>query len=168
MIPYLPWGSSRTLSLGYLSLRPSLGSETLITSKLYLIDRLQAIHMSISIFERHHRFMGWLGLIASTPHLYPRSKRLGINVLPQAWIFVILGDSYDPSTGTWNPDGLRILRQQDFWFALGMTILCVSSFLCRGKRGSRSNCTLCSVLIPWFTIREVKVDVEIVMFFMNA
>ncbi|KAJ2928288.1 hypothetical protein H1R20_g8796, partial [Candolleomyces eurysporus] len=74
-----------------------------------------------NIFERHHRFMGWLGLIAT-------------------WIFVILGDSYDPSTGTWNPDGLRILRQQDFWFALGMTIF---------------------VLIPWFTIREVKVDVEI-------
>ncbi|KAG2015605.1 nonribosomal peptide synthetase 12 [Coprinopsis cinerea AmutBmut pab1-1] len=74
-----------------------------------------------NIFERHHRFMGWLGLIAT-------------------WIFVILGDSYDPATHTWNPDGLRIVRSQDFWFALGMTIF---------------------VLIPWFTIREVKVDVEI-------
>ncbi|KAF5316939.1 hypothetical protein D9611_003994 [Ephemerocybe angulata] len=74
-----------------------------------------------NIFERHHRFMGWLGLIAT-------------------WIFVILGDSYDLRTGTWNPDGLRILRQQDFWFAVGMTVF---------------------ILIPWFTIREVKVDVEI-------
>ncbi|TFK20782.1 hypothetical protein FA15DRAFT_112343 [Coprinopsis marcescibilis] len=74
-----------------------------------------------NIFERHHRFMGWLGLIAT-------------------WIFVILGDSYDAETRRWNPDGLRIVRTQDFWFALGMTVF---------------------VLIPWFTIREVKVDVEI-------
>jgi len=65
--------------------------------------------------------MGWLGLIAT-------------------WIFVILGDSYDAVSGTWNPDGGRILRSQDFWFACGMTIF---------------------VLIPWFTIREVEVDVEI-------
>ncbi|KAF9049905.1 hypothetical protein BJ165DRAFT_961560 [Panaeolus papilionaceus] len=74
-----------------------------------------------NIFERHHRFMGWLGLIST-------------------WIFVVLGDSYDLNTHDWNPDGLHIIRQQDFWFAFGMTVF---------------------VLIPWFTIREVKVDVEI-------
>lgn len=74
-----------------------------------------------NVFERHHRFIGWLGL-AST------------------WIFVVLGDSYDLNTHSWNPDGIRIIRQQDFWFALGMTIF---------------------VLIPWFTIREVPVDIEI-------
>ncbi|KAH6913949.1 hypothetical protein BKA70DRAFT_649408 [Coprinopsis sp. MPI-PUGE-AT-0042] len=74
-----------------------------------------------NIFERHHRFMGWLGLVAT-------------------WIFVILGDSYDPTTRRWNPDGARIIRSQEFWFAMGMTVF---------------------VLIPWFTIREVEVDVEI-------
>ncbi|KAF8161265.1 hypothetical protein B0H34DRAFT_654134 [Crassisporium funariophilum] len=74
-----------------------------------------------NVFERHHRFMGWLGLIAT-------------------WIFVVLGDSYDLETHSWNPDGFHIIRQQDFWFAFGMTVF---------------------VLIPWFTIREVKVDIEI-------
>ncbi|KAF4621340.1 hypothetical protein D9613_000841 [Agrocybe pediades] len=74
-----------------------------------------------NVFERHHRFMGWLGLIST-------------------WIFVVLGDSYDLETHSWNPDGFHIIRQQDFWFAFGMTVF---------------------VLIPWFTIREVKVDVEI-------
>ncbi|PFH52108.1 hypothetical protein AMATHDRAFT_140692 [Amanita thiersii Skay4041] len=74
-----------------------------------------------NVFERHHRFIGWLGL-AST------------------WVFVILGDSYNISTHSWNPNGLMIIRQQDFWFAFGMTVF---------------------VLIPWFTIREVPVQAEI-------
>lgn len=74
-----------------------------------------------NVFERHHRFMGWLGLLST-------------------WAFVVLGDNYDLETRTWNPDSLHILKQQDFWFASGMTIF---------------------VVIPWFTIREVKVDIEI-------
>ncbi|TFK74013.1 hypothetical protein BDN72DRAFT_854377 [Pluteus cervinus] len=74
-----------------------------------------------NVFERHHRFMGWLGLLST-------------------WVFVVLGDSYDVETRTWNPDGIHIIRQQQFWFALGMTVF---------------------VMLPWFTIREVKVDVEI-------
>lgn len=37
-----------------------------------------------NIFERHHRFIGWIGL-AST------------------WVFVVLGDSYDLDTHTWDP-----------------------------------------------------------------
>ncbi|KAI0057870.1 hypothetical protein BV25DRAFT_1969630 [Artomyces pyxidatus] len=74
-----------------------------------------------NVFERHHRFIGWLGLLST-------------------WVFVVLGDSYDLNTHSWNPDGTVILRQQDFWFAFGMTIF---------------------ILIPWFTVREVKVDVEV-------
>ncbi|KAI0776316.1 hypothetical protein BD413DRAFT_265362 [Trametes elegans] len=74
-----------------------------------------------NIFERHHRFIGWVGL-AST------------------WVFVVLGDSYDLDTHSWNPDGIRVIRQQDFWYVFGMTIL---------------------ILIPWFTVREVKVDIEV-------
>ncbi|KAF8201012.1 hypothetical protein BJ912DRAFT_1019923 [Pholiota molesta] len=74
-----------------------------------------------NVFERHHRFMGWLGLLST-------------------WIFVVLGDSYDLQTHAWNPDGFHIVRQQDFWFAFGMTVF---------------------VIIPWLTIREVKVDIEI-------
>ncbi|KAH7927472.1 hypothetical protein BV22DRAFT_1006906 [Leucogyrophana mollusca] len=74
-----------------------------------------------NVFERHHRFIGWLGLLST-------------------WIFVILGDSYDSDTHTWNPNGVRVLEQQDFWFAFSMTVF---------------------ILIPWFTVREVGVDVEI-------
>ncbi|KAJ3575058.1 hypothetical protein NP233_g1351 [Leucocoprinus birnbaumii] len=74
-----------------------------------------------NLFERHHRFAGWIGLVST-------------------WVFVVLGDSYDLETHQWNPDGTHIARQQDFWFAAGMTLF---------------------VLIPWACIREVKVDVEI-------
>ncbi|KAI0665659.1 hypothetical protein C8Q78DRAFT_545049 [Trametes maxima] len=74
-----------------------------------------------NIFERHHRFIGWVGLIST-------------------WVFVVLGDSYDLDTHSWNPDGVRVIRQQDFWYVFGMTIL---------------------ILIPWFTVREVKVDIEV-------
>ncbi|KAI0821399.1 hypothetical protein BC629DRAFT_453919 [Irpex lacteus] len=74
-----------------------------------------------NVFERHHRFIGWVGLLST-------------------WVFVVLGDSYDLDTHSWNPDGIRVIRQQDFWFAFGMTVF---------------------ILIPWFTVREVKVDIEV-------
>ncbi|EJF57564.1 hypothetical protein BD309DRAFT_969522 [Dichomitus squalens] len=74
-----------------------------------------------NVFERHHRFIGWLGLLST-------------------WVFVVLGDSYDLDTHSWNPDGVRVIRQQDFWYAFGMTVF---------------------ILIPWFTVREVKVDIEV-------
>ncbi|KAJ6611278.1 hypothetical protein B0H10DRAFT_1809850 [Mycena sp. CBHHK59/15] len=72
-------------------------------------------------FEGYHRLVGWLGL-AST------------------WIFVVLGDSYDVETRTWNPHGVRVLRQQDTIFALGMTVF---------------------IIIPWVTLRKVPVVVEV-------
>ncbi|KAF8998922.1 hypothetical protein BDQ17DRAFT_1247031 [Cyathus striatus] len=74
-----------------------------------------------NVFERHHRFIGWLGLIST-------------------WIFVILGDSYDLKTHSWNPNGVQIIRQQTFWYSLGMTVF---------------------ILIPWVTVRKVKVECEI-------
>ncbi|KAG7449649.1 uncharacterized protein BT62DRAFT_886615 [Guyanagaster necrorhizus] len=74
-----------------------------------------------NVFERHHRFVGWLGLLCT-------------------WAFVVLGDSYDVTTHSWKPDGIHIIRQQQFWFAFGMTVF---------------------IIIPWLTVREVRVDVEI-------
>lgn len=53
------------------------------------------------------------------------------------------GDIYDPVTRAWDLSGTHMIRQQDFWFIFGMTVF---------------------VLIPWFTVREVKVDVEIVCY----
>ena len=49
---------------------------------------------------------------------------MSADFLPRlAWVFVVLGDSYDLDTHSWNPDGVRVIRQQDFWYAFGMTIL---------------------------------------------
>ncbi|RXW15872.1 hypothetical protein EST38_g9985 [Candolleomyces aberdarensis] len=74
-----------------------------------------------NVFERHHRFVGWIGLIFT-------------------WVFVILGNTYEPSTRTWNLDGRDLVRQQDFWFTVGMTVF---------------------VALPWFFVREVPVDIEL-------
>ncbi|EAU88161.2 hypothetical protein CC1G_03833 [Coprinopsis cinerea okayama7 len=74
-----------------------------------------------NVFERHHRFVGWIGLVFT-------------------WAFVILGNTYDPYTRTWNLSGINLVRQQDFWFTMGMTVF---------------------VALPWFFVREVEVDVEL-------
>lgn len=74
-----------------------------------------------NVFERHHRFLGWLGLIFT-------------------WIFVILSYSYDTTARSWNSVSDIIANKQGFWFGIGMTIF---------------------ILTPWFTVRKVKVDVEV-------
>ncbi|KAJ6592415.1 hypothetical protein B0H19DRAFT_1278904 [Mycena capillaripes] len=73
-----------------------------------------------NVFEGYHRLVGWFGLVST-------------------WVFVVLGDSYDHTTHTWNPDGRKFIHQQDFWFALGMSIF---------------------VIIPWLTVRKVPVVIE--------
>ncbi|CAG7846059.1 SubName: Full=Uncharacterized protein {ECO:0000313/EMBL:ENI11109.1} [Serendipita indica DSM 11827] len=97
----------------------------IITSILVIISIISAFpwvrNTHHNVFERHHRFIGWLGLAAT-------------------WIFVILGNTYDIKTRTWRTDGDALISAQEFWFALGMTVF---------------------VLIPWVTVREVPVDVEI-------
>jgi len=57
-----------------------------------------------------------------------------------AWAFVVLGDTYNLESHSWDLSGAHIVRQQDFWFALGMAIF---------------------IAIPWFTVRKVKVEIEI-------
>ncbi|TPX16870.1 uncharacterized protein E0L32_003432 [Thyridium curvatum] len=74
-----------------------------------------------NVFEKHHRFIGWLGLAAT-------------------WVFVILGNTYDIKTGEWRHNANTLLSAQELWFAVFMTIF---------------------VLIPWVTLREVPVEVEI-------
>ncbi|CUA67991.1 Vacuolar membrane protease [Rhizoctonia solani] len=74
-----------------------------------------------NVFERHHRFIGWLGLLAT-------------------WIFVILGNGFDPRTGEWTATGYHMISTQEFWFALGMTIF---------------------IVLPWTFTRRVPVHVEI-------
>ena len=40
-----------------------------------------------------------------------------------AWLFVVLGEYYNPTTQSMEPSVSRVVTQQEFWFALGMTIL---------------------------------------------
>ena len=37
--------------------------------------------------------------------------------------FVILGDTYNPATRSWNLNGVDLIKHQDFWFTMGMTVL---------------------------------------------
>jgi len=96
-----------------------------ITNFLVLISILSAFpwlrNNFHNIFERHHRFIGWLGLVST-------------------WVFVVLLDCYDPILREWKPSGKRIIMDQQFWFVIGMTTF---------------------IVIPWVTVREVPVDIEL-------
>ncbi|KAF5344054.1 hypothetical protein D9756_011520 [Leucocoprinus leucothites] len=100
----------------------SLGMVTLVT---LIISATAAIpwvrNNHHNIFERHHRFIGWIALICT-------------------WAFIIIGDLYVPETQSWNLSGNHIARQQDFWFAMGMTVV---------------------IALPWFFIRKVPVEIEV-------
>jgi hypothetical protein len=74
-----------------------------------------------NVFERQHRFFGWTGIIMT-------------------WAFVVAGDLWDPVSRSWNLSGVGLLRHQDFWFIVGMTVF---------------------VALPWFFVREVPVDIEL-------
>ncbi|KAH9946290.1 uncharacterized protein BXZ73DRAFT_95794 [Epithele typhae] len=74
-----------------------------------------------NVFERHHRFVGWIALFLT-------------------WGFTIMGDIWDPSNRSWVPDGKHLVRQQDFWYVMGMTLW---------------------IALPWICTREVPVDIEL-------
>ena len=67
---------------------------------------------------------------------------------PWAWLkfftgaFTIMGDIYDTQTRQWVPDGRHLVRQQDFWYVMGMTTW---------------------IVLPWICTREVPVDIELVI-----
>lgn len=92
---------------------------TVIISALSAFPWVRNTHHNV--FERHHRFAGWLGLLLT-------------------WVFTILGDSYNVTTRTWNLSGIHIAHQQDFWFAMGMSVF---------------------IIIPWLCVREVPIDIEL-------
>ncbi|KAI3439998.1 Lipase_GDSL domain-containing protein [Psidium guajava] len=79
-------------------------------------------HLHHNVFERTHRFAGWLALCL-------------------LWGFVILTVAYDPRTKSYKSHelGSRLVRQQEFWFTVGITVL---------------------IIIPWVTVRRVPVKVS--------
>ncbi|GFP96657.1 hypothetical protein PHJA_001809800 [Phtheirospermum japonicum] len=57
-----------------------------------------------------------------------------------AWVFVTLKISYDPLTKSYpNKIGSSLVRSQELWFTVGITVL---------------------IIIPWLTVRKVKVQVS--------
>ncbi|KAJ3773855.1 hypothetical protein FB446DRAFT_834926 [Lentinula raphanica] len=64
-----------------------------------------------NVFERHHRFVGWIGLLST-------------------WAFVILGDCYNGVTKTWDLSGVDLIHHQDVWFTIGMTIFIALPWIC--------------------------------------
>ncbi|KAL0072705.1 hypothetical protein AAF712_000468 [Marasmius tenuissimus] len=109
----------------YRAAHPAVLTMSILTAVMISISIASAFpwvrNTHHNVFERHHRFAGWLGLVFT-------------------WAFTVLSDSWDLERHQWNPDGATVVKQQDFWFAFGMTIF---------------------ILIPWVTVREVKVEVEI-------
>ncbi|KAH7222608.1 uncharacterized protein BKA55DRAFT_599455 [Fusarium redolens] len=74
-----------------------------------------------NIFERYHRFAGWLGLAAT-------------------WSFVVLSNAYDANSGKDSSNAQSLITTENIWFTIFMTIL---------------------IALPWVTIRQVPVEVEI-------
>ncbi|KAL2494730.1 hypothetical protein Fot_38487 [Forsythia ovata] len=78
-------------------------------------------HLHHNVFERTHRFSGWTALAL-------------------LWAFIILTISYDPETKSYSDDlGSKLIKQQEFWFTVGITTL---------------------IIIPWLTVRRVPVRVS--------
>ncbi|KAK4663409.1 hypothetical protein QC763_000030 [Podospora pseudopauciseta] len=67
-------------------------------------------------------------------------RLIGWMGLATTWIFVVLGNAYDLKLGEWRLDAHSLISTQELWFAVFMTVF---------------------VLIPWVTLREVPVEVEI-------
>ncbi|KDP21069.1 hypothetical protein JCGZ_21540 [Jatropha curcas] len=64
-------------------------------------------HLHHNVFERTHRFAGWIAL--------------GL-----LWAFVILTISYDPKTKSYSSElGSRLIKQQEFWFTVAITVLII-------------------------------------------
>lgn len=63
-------------------------------------------HLHHNLFERIHRFVGWIALSL-------------------LWIFITLTVSYDPKTKSYNNAGIgsKLIKQQEFLLTLGITLL---------------------------------------------
>ncbi|KXN82504.1 hypothetical protein AN958_02355 [Leucoagaricus sp. SymC.cos] len=100
----------------------TIGMVTLVTLCICAMAAIPWVRNTHhNVFERHHRFAGWSALIFT-------------------WTFTILGDLYVPETQSWNLSGTHLVRQQDFWYTMCMTVL---------------------IALPWFFIRKVPVEIEL-------
>ncbi|KAK7272406.1 hypothetical protein RJT34_28985 [Clitoria ternatea] len=82
---------------------------------LILLSSLAAFplvrHLHHNVFERTHRFAGWMALIL-------------------LWVFIILSSCYEPNSHTYDLTMSKLVKKQEFWFTLATTILIVIPWLC--------------------------------------
>ena len=84
---------------------PSLGFESESAWQSVLSNLLTVLLSTHhNVFEKHHRFIGWLGLATT-------------------WVFVVTGNVYDIKRGEWHTDAHSFLSAQELWFAVFMTTL---------------------------------------------
>ncbi|ORY85535.1 hypothetical protein BCR37DRAFT_344764 [Protomyces lactucae-debilis] len=67
-------------------------------------------HYHHNIFEKVHRFAGWLGLV-------------------YLWVLVILLESYNPTTREFHPSSANLWRRQDFWYSFLLTLMIIAPWL---------------------------------------
>nr|KYP43295.1 hypothetical protein KK1_035251 [Cajanus cajan] len=78
-------------------------------------------HLHHNVFERTHRFAGWMALCL-------------------LWAFIMLTISYDPKSRSYSKElGSRVVKSQEFWVTVGITVL---------------------IIMPWLTVRRVGVKVS--------
>ncbi|RZB83441.1 adenylate-forming reductase 06235-like [Glycine soja] len=77
-------------------------------------------HLHHNVFERIHRFAGWMALIL-------------------LWLFILLSISYEPYSHTYDLTMSKVVKKQECWFTLAITIL---------------------IIIPWLSVRKVQVNVS--------
>nr|KYP53304.1 hypothetical protein KK1_024679 [Cajanus cajan] len=91
---------------------------------LLLLSSLAAFpllrHLHHNVFERTHRFAGWMALIL-------------------LWLFILLSLSYEPNSHTYDFTMSKVVKKQEWWFTLAITII---------------------IIIPWLSVRKVKVSVS--------
>ncbi|KAK7324690.1 hypothetical protein VNO77_28445 [Canavalia gladiata] len=93
---------------------------------LILLSSLAAFpllrHLHHNVFERTHRFAGWMALIL-------------------LWLFILLSISYEPDSDShiYDMTMSKVVKKQEFWFTLAITVL---------------------IVIPWLSIRKVPVSVS--------
>ncbi|CAL3968126.1 unnamed protein product [Diplocarpon coronariae] len=96
-----------TIALHHSVQHPSVIATGAITALFMTISILSAIpwvrNTHHNIFERYHRFCGWLGLAAT-------------------WCFVVLQKLYDTKQGKWRTGADTLLETQELWFSAAITV----------------------------------------------
>ncbi|CAN6444267.1 unnamed protein product [Victoria cruziana] len=77
-------------------------------------------HLHHNVFEGIHRFAGWTALAL-------------------VWAFVFLTISYQPSSQSYSFKSSELIKTQEFWFTLAITVL---------------------IILPWLTVKRVPVMVH--------